>query len=171
MKPFAPSFQSPHSYPIAEDPDSGDVRAASNAMAGEHGAAVCAEPPAPRADPRGRGSRRLAGLVLALVWTTGVGLSLGCEAARAGGELVTVSRYRVTPPRVEIAAGQEVTFRADENEALVESMLPVTVVIEGFARSPALAPGEQWRVVFDRPGLYEFYIEEHRGVGGSVIVE
>jgi len=105
-------------------------------------------------------------LLLAVAWLAGP------DTALAGGEVIVVDRYRLTPDRVTIAEGQSVTFQAAEDETLVGYVEPLTIVgDETRFRSPPLEPGDVWRLQLEETGLHPYHVEEHPSVEGVIVVE
>lgn len=95
------------------------------------------------------------------------GLFLAAGSVVAGEAKIEVSHGSFEPAEVTINAGEKVVFRN-----VVEMPGGHTIAFEDIdAGSDALENGEKWSHTFDEPGTYRFYVEEHSGNKGTVIVE
>lgn len=87
-------------------------------------------------------------------------------AAWGHGVTVEIDGDRVTPSEVTVPAGTTIHFHN----------LPATpgrrtiVAVDGSFRSPGLSQGEGWHHTFLQPGIHSFYLREHPGTTGKVIV-
>jgi len=87
-------------------------------------------------------------------------------AGGAGAE-VSIDHARVQPARVEIKAGESVTFKN-----VVEMPGGHTVVADdGSFESPPLNKDQTWSHPFGKPGSYKFHLKEHPGTKGEIIVQ
>lgn len=116
-------------------------------------------------------SRRLLRFAL---WTASTALLAVALSAQAAGDgaLVAVDAYRLNPATVTVGVGEGVTFQVDQDETLVDPMEPLTLVADdGSFRSPALEPGDRWRLDLERTGIYRYHVDQHPSVEGTIIVE
>ncbi len=87
-------------------------------------------------------------------------------AAWGHGVTVEIEGNRVSPTEVTVSAGTTIHFHN----------LPSTrgrrtiVALDGSFRSPGLAQGEGWHHTFREPGVHSFYLREHPGATGKVVV-
>jgi plastocyanin len=91
------------------------------------------------------------------------------EHAWAGGHAVEVSldHSHVQPERVEIKAGESVTFKN-----VVDMPGGHTVVADdGSFESPPLNKNESWTHSFAKPGSYKFHLKQHPGTKGEIVVQ
>lgn len=87
-------------------------------------------------------------------------------AGGAGAE-VSLDHARVQPARVEIKAGESVTFKN-----AVEMPGGHTVVADdGSFESPPLNKDESWTHPFAKPGSYKFHLKQHPNTKGEIIVQ
>lgn len=95
------------------------------------------------------------------------GLFLLAGSAVAGKAKVQVGHGSFEPAKVTISAGEKVVFRN-----VVDMPGGHTIAFEDIeAGSGALDNGEKWSHTFEEPGTYHFYVEEHSGNKGTVVVE
>ena len=107
--------------------------------------------------------------VLALAALPLSGWAAGCGGSDTGAPVATTEvrmakSYRFDPPRIQIDAGETVTWTNDDN-------FTHTVQVDGQA-DHAAGPGERVTVTFDVPGTYHYVCTLHRrDMDGEVIVK
>lgn len=109
-------------------------------------------------------SRRVA-VVLGIV----LGSILFVNSGWAGGQMVEIalSHSQIEPARVEIKAGESVSFKN-----VVDMPGGHTVVADdGSFESPPLNKGESWTHSFAKSGSYKFHLKQHPGTKGEVVVQ
>jgi plastocyanin len=117
---------------------------------------------------------RIAGVALALAIAVAFGLLLVLpNPARGDGAVVIVDRLLLDPSRVEIQAGETVTFQVEgDDDGLLGPMQPLTLVAEdGRFRSPPLEPGSVWRLTLHETGVHRYSLETNPGIEGVIVVE
>jgi len=86
-------------------------------------------------------------------------------AAPSGAE-VSLDHSHVQPARIEIKAGESVTFRN-----VVEMPGGHTVVADdGSFESPPLNKDQSWTHQFEKPGSYKFHLKQHPDTKGEIVV-
>jgi plastocyanin len=111
------------------------------------------------------GARALAALGAAAV----LGLVAGCGGSADAGEPVATTEvtmaksYRFDPQRIEVEAGQIVTWTNDDN-------FTHTVQVDGRG-DHEVEPGDSVSITFDEPGTYHYVCRLHsHDMDGEVIV-
>jgi plastocyanin len=105
---------------------------------------------------------RLAALLLAVV-------AAGCGGSESSAPVTTtevamVKSYRFAPRKIEIRAGQTVTWTNEDN-------FTHTVQVEG-QKDHEVGQGDKVSIEFDTPGTYEYVCTLHRrDMDGTVIVK
>jgi len=103
----------------------------------------------------------LAGLLLALA--AGCGGSGEAESPVATTEVTMAKSYRFEPKRIEVDAGDTVTWTNDDN-------FTHTVQVDG-QEDHEVGRGDSVSIKFDRPGTYHYVCTLHRrDMDGEVIV-
>lgn len=96
-------------------------------------------------------------------WAAGCGSSSDAGAPVATTEVKMAKSYRFDPPRIQIDAGETVTWTNDDN-------FTHTVRVDGQADHEA-GPGERVTITFDTPGTYHYVCTLHRrDMDGEVVV-
>jgi plastocyanin len=106
-----------------------------------------------------------------VAFTIGIALAflLFVDQGWAGGSRVEISldHSHVTPARVEIKAGDTVSFKN-----VVDMPGGHTVVADdGSFESPPLNKGETWSHAFAKAGSYKFHLKQHPETKGEVVVK
>ena len=103
-------------------------------------------------------------LLIVLVGTLLAGCgSSGSSDAVATTEVLMPKSYRFEPKTIEVDAGDEVTWRNEDN-------FTHTVEIEGHDEMKA-EPGESVSFTFATPGTYEYVCTLHSNMKGTLQVE
>lgn len=105
------------------------------------------------------------------IFALGVTLSLlfFAEQGRAGGGKAEVSldHSHVQPARIEIKAGESVTFKN-----VVDMPGGHTVVADdGSFESPPLNKDQSWTHAFAKAGSYKFHLKQHPDTKGEIVVQ
>lgn len=86
------------------------------------------------------------------------------------GATVTIEEFKFVPDRVNIKAGQTVTWENEDRRShQVMSGLPPVMTDEFM--SPPLEAGDTWTHMFEKPGEYPYHDMKVPGVTGWVEVE
>jgi plastocyanin len=111
---------------------------------------------------------RLPHTLAALAASSGLGLAAGCGDSTttepvATTEVSMAKSYRFDPQRIEIDAGDTVTWTNDDN-------FTHTVQVDG-QQDHKVDRGDRVSITFDEPGTYEYVCTLHRrDMDGEVIV-
>ena len=101
---------------------------------------------------------------LLLVVAAGCGDSAEAEAPVATTEVSMAKSYRFAPKRIEVDAGQTVTWTNDDN-------FTHTVRVDG-QEDHKVERGKSVSIAFDKPGTYHYVCTLHRqDMDGEVIVK
>lgn len=105
----------------------------------------------------------LASLAASALVAAGCGGSDGDAAPVATTEVTMAKSYRFDPARIQIDAGETVTWTNDDN-------FTHTVQVDGQEDHEA-EPGEKVSIAFDEPGTYHYVCTLHRqDMEGDVVV-
>jgi plastocyanin len=111
----------------------------------------------------GRDRFLLSFALLAAIVAAGCGGAAGTSEPVATTEVTMAKSYRFDPMRIEIEAGQSVTWTNDDN-------FTHTVEVQGKS-DQKVEPGESISITFDTPGTYHYVCTLHRrDMDGEVIV-
>jgi plastocyanin len=96
---------------------------------------------------------------------TPVSAEAGADAA-AESLAVEIKDFTYTPPAIEVAVGDSVTWTNQDNAAHTATGLDREALQSG-----PIAFGESFTQAFDTAGTYEYFCEFHPNMKGSVVVE
>jgi len=86
--------------------------------------------------------------------------------AASSAAQVSLDHSQVQPARIEIKAGESVTFKN-----VVEMPGGHTVVADdGSFESPPLNKDQSWTHQFEKPGSYKFHLKQHPDTKGEIDV-
>jgi plastocyanin len=103
-------------------------------------------------------------VLAAIVFAAGCGGTDGSSQPVATTEVKMIKSYRFDPKKIEIEAGQTVTWRNEDN-------FTHTVEVEG-QEDHKVDQGDSVEITFDEPGTYDYVCTLHsQDMDGTVIVK
>jgi plastocyanin len=99
----------------------------------------------------------------AAVTTSGVTTTAATATTIAGGATITVANFQFTPADVEITLGQTVAFSFTGGTHTASA-------VDGTWSSGEKSAGENFEIVFDQPGSYDFVCQIHGSMQGTITV-